>query len=154
MQGWMAVCIAPTSMQGVHSMQRERSVAPWPLSRWAFSTAAPPPETKGLLLLTRCTDFDRAWASALRRPRAYCTCMLCAAAPVRCRGVARAFDRGLLECLGKANRSLFRRLSGAADTSHILCAHRDLETLIKLTRSSIALIMCTTSHRPREKEYV
>ena len=98
-----------SSMQGVHSMQRERSAAPWPLSRWAFSAAALRPPPKDPLLLTRCTDFDRSWACALRRHRVHCT-RLCAgrshAMPGRERGLRSMYEGFLaisyipyMECL-------------------------------------------------------
>ena len=66
-----------SSMQGVHSMQRERSAAPW--QTWLRVCVAPAlsAQTKDPLLLTRCTDFDRSWACALRRHRVHCT-RLCA----------------------------------------------------------------------------
>ena len=88
-----------SSMQGVHSMQRERSAAPW--QTWLRVCVAPhlAAQTKDPLLLTRCTDFDRSWACALRRHRVHCT-RLCAgrshAMPGRERGL-RSMYEGFLE---------------------------------------------------------
>ena len=75
-QGWVAG-VHCSSMQGVHSMQRERSAAPW--QTWPRVCVAPAlsSQTKDPLLLTRCTDFDRSWACALLRHRVHCT-RLCA----------------------------------------------------------------------------
>ena len=73
-----------SSMQGVHSMQRERSAAPW--QTWPRVCVAPhlPAQTKDPLLLTRCTVFDRSWACALATARTLCALHTLVRRPLPC----------------------------------------------------------------------
>ena len=117
-QGRLAVCIAPACKASIPCKGSGRS-------RPGLSADGP----SALLRLSRkrrvcCCSLGAPILIALGR--VHCadpvpTALACsAAAPVRCRGVARAFDRGKLDFLGKAYHSLFGSSSGG--TTRRLCA--------------------------------